>query len=40
VWEVSIVAAIIADWLGYRALIERGPTIIIDLATADRVGAG
>jgi hypothetical protein len=39
VWEVSIVTAIIADWLGYCALIERGPTIIIDFATADRVGA-
>jgi paraquat-inducible protein B len=30
-----VVAAIITGWLGYRALIERGPTVTISFATAD-----
>lgn len=37
VWAVPVVAAIIAGWLGYRALIERGPTITISFPTADGV---
>ena len=37
VWAVPVVAAIIAGWLGYRALIERGPTITIGFVTADGV---
>lgn len=39
VWSVPVVAAIIAGWLGYRALIERGPTITISFTTADGVEA-
>jgi paraquat-inducible protein B len=35
VWAVPVVAAIITGWLGYRALIERGPTVTISFATAD-----
>jgi hypothetical protein len=35
VWVVPVVAAIIAGWLGYRALIERGPTITISFPSAD-----
>jgi paraquat-inducible protein B len=37
VWAVPVVAAIIAGWLGYRALIERGPTITISFLTADGI---
>jgi paraquat-inducible protein B len=37
VWAVPVVAAIIAGWLGYRALIERGPTITISFPTADGI---
>ena len=39
VWTVPVVAAIIAGWLGYRALIERGPTITISFPTADGIEA-
>lgn len=39
VWAVPVVAAIIAGWLGYQALIERGPTITISFTTADGVEA-
>jgi len=39
VWAVPVVAAIIAGWLGYRALIERGPTITISFPTADGIEA-
>jgi len=37
VWAVPVVAAIIASWLGYRALSERGPVITIDFATAEGI---
>lgn len=40
VWAVPVVALIIAGWLGYRALIERGPTITISFATAEGIEAG
>jgi paraquat-inducible protein B len=40
VWAVPIVALLIAGWLGYRALIERGPTITISFETADGIEAG
>jgi paraquat-inducible protein B len=39
VWAVPVVAAIIAGWLGYRAMIERGPTITISFPTADGIDA-
>ena len=40
VWAVPIVALLIAGWLGYRALIERGPTITISFQTAEGIEAG
>ncbi len=40
VWAVPVVALIIAGWLGYRALAERGPTITISFATAEGIEAG
>jgi paraquat-inducible protein B len=40
VWLIPIVAALIAGFLGYRALSERGPTITISLLTADGLVAG
>ena len=39
VWAVPIVALLIAGWLGYRALIERGPEITISLQTAEGIEA-
>jgi paraquat-inducible protein B len=39
VWAVPVVAAVIAGWLGYCALIERGPTITISFPTADGIEA-
>jgi paraquat-inducible protein B len=39
VWAVPVVALLIAGWLGYRALIERGPTITISFQTADGIEA-
>lgn len=39
VWAVPIVALVIAGWLGYRALIERGPTITISFQSAEGVEA-
>ncbi len=40
VWAVPVVALVIAGWLGYRALIERGPTITIRFETAEGIEAG
>lgn len=40
VWAVPIVALLIAGWLGYRQLAERGPTITISFETADGIEAG
>jgi paraquat-inducible protein B len=40
VWAVPVVALLIAGWLGYRALIEHGPTITITFATADGIETG
>ncbi len=37
VWAVPVLALIIAAWLGYRTLIERGPTITISFVTADGI---
>jgi paraquat-inducible protein B len=39
VWAVPIVALLIAGWLGYGALIERGPTITISFQTAEGIEA-
>jgi len=40
VWAVPVVALLIAGWLGYRALIDHGPTITISFETADGIEAG
>jgi paraquat-inducible protein B len=40
VWAVPVVALVIAGWLGYRALIERGPEITIRFETAEGIEAG
>jgi paraquat-inducible protein B len=40
VWLIPIVAALIAGFLGFRALSERGPTITLTFATADGLVAG
>ncbi len=39
VWAVPVVALLIAGWLGYRALVERGPTITISFQTAEGIEA-
>jgi paraquat-inducible protein B len=39
IWAVPIVALLIAGWLGYRELIERGPTATISFQTADGIEA-
>jgi len=39
VWAAPIVALLIAGWLGYRALIERGPTITISFQSAEGIEA-
>jgi paraquat-inducible protein B len=40
VWTVPVLALLIAGWLGYRQLNERGPTITIAFQTADGLEAG
>jgi paraquat-inducible protein B len=40
VWLIPLVAAAIAAYLGYRALVDRGPTIEISFTTADGLVAG
>jgi paraquat-inducible protein B len=40
IWLIPIVAAVIAAYLGYRAISERGPTIEISFATADGLTEG
>jgi paraquat-inducible protein B len=40
VWAVPVVALVIAGWLGYRSLIERGPTITISFDSAEGIEAG
>lgn len=40
VWLVPIVAAIIGGWLAYKAISERGPTIIIVFKSAEGLEAG
>ena len=40
IWIVPLVAALIAGWLGYTTLSERGPTITIKFRTAAGLEAG
>lgn len=40
VWALPIVAALIAGWLGWRWLSERGPEIVITFQTGDGLEAG
>ena len=40
IWIVPLVAALIAGWLGYTTLAERGPTITIKFRTAAGLEAG
>src|ERR1700736_2637668 len=40
IWLVPIAAAAIAGWLGWKTLIERGPTITITFESAEGIEAG
>jgi paraquat-inducible protein B len=40
IWLVPIVAAGLAGWLGWKTLVERGPTITITFESADGIEAG
>jgi paraquat-inducible protein B len=40
VWLIPILAAIIAVYLGYRTLMERGPLLTLTFSTADGLTAG
>ena len=40
VWLVPLVALVIAGWLGFKALTEKGPTITITFETAEGLEAG
>ncbi|SMH30264.1 PqiB family protein [Azospirillum agricola] len=40
IWALPIVAALIAGWLGWRWLAERGPQIVITFQTGDGLEAG
>src|SRR5260221_11121204 len=40
IWLVPMVAAAIAGWLGWTALMERGPTITITFESAGGIDAG
>src|SRR5882672_2660733 len=40
VWLVPLVAALLAGWLGVRAVLERGPVITIRFKNADGIEAG
>jgi paraquat-inducible protein B len=40
VWLVPFVAALLAGWLGVKAVVERGPTITIRFKSADGIEAG
>jgi paraquat-inducible protein B len=40
VWLVPLVALVIAGWLGYKAITEKGPTITITFETAEGLEAG
>src|SRR5579859_4501720 len=40
IWLVPIVAAGLAGWLGWKTLVERGPSIAITFESADGIEAG
>jgi paraquat-inducible protein B len=40
IWLIPMVAAVIALWLGYKTLTERGPTITITFRSADGLESG
>src|SRR5438270_8498061 len=40
IWLVPVVAAALAAWLGWKTLVERGPTITITFESADGIEAG
>ncbi len=40
VWIIPIVAALIAAYLGYRTITERGPLLTLTFSTADGLSAG
>jgi len=40
IWLIPIVAAGLAGWLGWKTLIERGPSIAITFESADGIEAG
>ena len=40
IWLVPLVAAVLAGWLGVKALVERGPVITIRFKNADGIEAG
>jgi paraquat-inducible protein B len=40
VWIIPIIAALIAGYLGYRTLTERGPLLTLTFQTADGLSAG
>jgi len=40
IWLVPLAAAVVAGWLGWKTLIERGPTIMITFESAEGIEAG
>jgi paraquat-inducible protein B len=40
IWLVPAVAAVLAGWLGWKTLIERGPRITVSFESADGIEAG
>jgi paraquat-inducible protein B len=40
VWLIPVIAALIAGYLGYRTLVERGPLMVITFNTAEGLAAG
>ena len=40
VWIVPIIAALIGAWVGFNALLNRGPSIVIEFRSAEGLEAG
>lgn len=40
IWLVPVIAALIGGWLALRAVMERGPTVVISFQTAEGLEAG
>src|SRR5260370_36372986 len=40
IWLVPLAAAVVAGWLGWKTLIERGPTVMITFESAEGIEAG